>query len=253
MMKIIDKFNKSTFFLFSLGFAVLFLICSLHSCKQKEPGQQTSSSTYEEVDTTADQSHQFDIEGEPSLTRNFYFIFDGSGSMAASLHGETKIDGAKKAVQRFIKQVPDDVNLGLYVFDSYGDREVVPLGPQHHDEFLKAIEKIEHGGGTPLADAIKIGTDNLKEQREKQLGYGDYNLIVVTDGDARNIPEASKFAVKNGIAIYAIGLGIGNDHPLNDPNYVISYTAAEDFEQLTEALVEAAAESPVFDVTDFDE
>lgn len=253
MIKILYQFNRATILLLSVGFAIIFLIFSLQSCKQKKSDQQTKSPTYEDIDTTTNQSNQFDFEGEPSLTRNFYFIFDGSGSMSGRIHGERKIDGAKKAAQRFIKQLPNDVNLGLYIFDSYGDREVIPLGPENHEKFLNAIDKIHHGGGTPLADAIKTGSTNLKNQREKQLGYGDYNLIVVTDGAANFIPEASEFAVKNGISIYAIGLGIGNDHPLNDPKYVISYTAAADFNQLTEALVEAAAESPVFDVTDFDE
>src|SRR4030095_10460408 len=61
--------------------------------------------------------------GEASLARNFYFIFDGSGSMAESLNtkctGDKKFSnrlaGAKWAVEQFMPQVPDDVNLGLWI------------------------------------------------------------------------------------------------------------------------------------------
>ena len=191
------------------------------------------------------------VLGEPSMARNFYVIFDGSGSMGDDLGGEIKIVGAKKAIVKFLAQIPEDVNMGLYLFDDYGTREVVPLEPINKDKLLAAVNESRPGGGTPLADAIVYGTNQLKKQRKKQLGYGEYNLIIVTDGQASSIPEASSYAVKNEISIYAIGLGIGDDHPLNDKEYVVSYTAAEDFNQLTKALIEAVAESPYFDDKEF--
>ena len=68
-----------------------------------------------------------DTEGAPALTRNFYFIFDGSGSMNDEDCGErfeTRVDGAKWAVKEFLQGIPNDVNIGLYLFDSGGTREV---------------------------------------------------------------------------------------------------------------------------------
>lgn len=192
-----------------------------------------------------------------SLTRNFYFVFDGSGSMAdrpdGSCSGDqrfsSKVEGAKWAVREFVKKVPADTNLGLYVFDGNGHREVVSLGPKNQEEFLKEVNNISASGGTPLAGGIRHGTDQLVGQYKKQLGYGEYRLVVVTDGQADNIPEASLNAIKYGIPIYAIGLCIGEDHPLRQ--YALSYRAADSAEDLRRGLEETMAELPSFDIKEF--
>jgi Mg-chelatase subunit ChlD len=192
-----------------------------------------------------------------SLTRNFYFVFDGSGSMNDALDKSCrqerqfahKIDGAKWAVREFLKAVPDDVNIGLYVFDARGQREVVPIGAVKRETFTTAIDQVVAGGGTPLADAIHFATDRLVKQYQKQLGYGEYRLIVVTDGLAEHIPDAATYAAEYGIAIYAIGLCIGADHPLRQ--YAVSYRAADNFTDLAKGLEATLAELPAFDAAEF--
>lgn len=189
-----------------------------------------------------------------ATTRNFYFVFDGSGSMNENVGDSSgkrirKLDGAKKAVQRFMDKVPQDVNLGLYVFDDKGQREVVPLGPNNHDTFLKAIMSIKSGGGTPLAESIQYAANRLIEQYKKQLGYGEYRLIAVTDGQADYIPEAVAYAQNHTIPVYAIGLFVDADHPLR--THAFSYTDADSFEKLEQGLGETLAELPSFDSTSF--
>lgn len=192
-----------------------------------------------------------------SLTRNFYFVFDGSGSMADGPDGScggdksflTKIEGAKWAVREFIKKVPTDVNLGLYIFDSNGQREVVSLSPGIHKKFLNEIDNVQASGGTPLARGIYYGTERLVEQYKRQLGYGEYRLVVVTDGQADSVPEASLNAIKYGISIYAIGLCIGDNHPLRQ--YALSYRAADSVEDLRRGLEQTLAELPNFDINKF--
>ena len=189
-----------------------------------------------------------DSKGEVSLKRNFYFIFDGSGSMGDKCAGEKKIDGAKEAVRAFMKKVPDDVNLGLLVFDNRGHQQMAELGADKKT-FLKEIDAIIAGGGTPLAKSIGYGTDRLVEQYKKQLGYGEYRLIVVTDGEASGIPQAADYATKHMMPIYTIGLCIGDTHPLK--KYAVSYRAANNFQDLQRALEETVAETETFDITDF--
>jgi hypothetical protein len=195
---------------------------------------------------------------EASLQRNFYFIFDGSGSMNDGPSGTCrpdkafahKIDGAKWAVREFLGIVPADINLGLYVFEAGRRGEVVPLGPDNRQQFLQAVERVQAGGDTPLADAIKFGTDQLVKQYQRQLGYGEFRLVVVTDGIAEQIPQAATYATRYGIAIYAIGLCIGTDHPLRQ--YAVSYRAADNFKDLAKGLEGTLAELPAFDPSAFD-
>jgi secreted protein with Ig-like and vWFA domain len=183
--------------------------------------------------------------GEVSLARNFYFVFDGSGSMDGQ-----RLRDAKQAVKEFLKNVPDDVNIGLYVFDYYGDREVLPLKANNKAQFVAQVDKVYAGGGTPLGAAIAKGASTLAAQREKQLQYGEYRLIVITDGEASDyIETGTDAAEKNLVPIYTIGFQIGNRHKLRQ--HSVSYQSANDINELRKALTEAAAELDVFDPQSF--
>ncbi len=200
-----------------------------------------------------------DIEGaEASMARNFYFIFDGSGSMDSEPGGacqgdqsfRSKLDGAQWAVKEFLAKVPEDVHLGLYVFDRDRRSEVVPLGAGNREAFQAAVKDIQAGGGTPLAKGISFGADRLVEQYQRQLGYGEYRLVVVTDGRADQIPDAARYAGHYGMPIYAIGLCIDQEHPLR--RYAVSYRAADSFADLAAGLEETLAELEAVDITDFE-
>jgi Ca-activated chloride channel homolog len=230
--------------------------------KVKKVDPMTSS----EVD--ADSTGSSDISGGASgagtrkgsmdLSRNFYFVFDGSGSMKdkprASDQGDhdvsSKIVGAKWAVNEFMKNVPKNVNLGLFVFDAHGEREVLPLGPNNRQKFLDDINAVQAKGGTPLGDAVGKGALALAKQYKKQLGYGEYKLIVITDGEADDrIENGITKAMKYNIPIYTIGFGIGPTHSLR--KYSISYRSADSAKQVESALEEATAELDVFDAPSF--
>ena len=233
--------------------ALLFLIVGCEGkIAEKKQSEQIQQIEQEEIPLIPID----DADGIASLTRNFYFIFDGSGSMGdmpAGAEGsfKNKLEGAKWAVKEFMKNVPSGVNLGLYVFDYQGRRETLALGPDNRNKFLRAVEEIKHGGGTPLYEAITFGADQLVKQYKQQLGYGEYRLIVVTDGIADHMTSAARYAHRFGMPIYTIGLFIGEDHPLRQ--YSMSYRAADSFEDLARALEETVAELPSFDITEFQE
>jgi uncharacterized protein with von Willebrand factor type A (vWA) domain len=228
------------------------LLISLAGCGDKRTAESERTKAQDIVDQLKRSEIVLDDPaGEASLARNFYFIFDGSGSMAEVRDGKTKLRGAKEAVREFLTKIPPNSNLGLYVFDSKGRRELVPLGSNNRDDFMQAISEVEAGGGTPLASSIRFGTDQLVNQYKRQLGYGEYRLIVVTDGEASNIPEAALYAARYNTPIYAIGLFVESDHPLRA--YAMSYREANNYEDLRKALEETLAELPSFDLTDFEE
>ncbi len=196
-------------------------------------------------------------KGEVSLKRNFYFVFDGSGSMNdPPRNGDgdkrftSKIEGAKWAVREFMNKVPKDVNLGLYVFDQAGRREVLPLGANNRSQFLDDIANIQAGGATPLGAAIGQGSIALEKQYQKQLGYGDFRLIVITDGDATdNLDSGVREAARFRIPIYTIGFDMDSTHALR--KHSISYRAATSAQEVEQALESAAGELDIFDPSNF--
>ncbi|MEO9803397.1 MAG: vWA domain-containing protein [Reichenbachiella sp.] len=208
-------------------------------------------SMYEEEEIFFDEE-----KGEAAQTRNFYFLFDGSGSMNEVCSGEKKIKGAQKAVLKFIEKVPNDVNLGLAIFgveNSKGVEEVVAIGPDNREVFNQAILDTQPGGGTPLGTATSLAFAKLLDQYKKQLGYGEFRLIIVTDGLASN-PDVFEKALGLSfrypfISIYGIGLCMDGGNILR--RYALSYTDAHNYEELEGALQETIAELPDFDIIDF--
>lgn len=181
--------------------------------------------------------------GQASEARNFEIVLDASGSMAGS-----PIEEAKQAIHAFVNSLPKDreINLGLVVFDGGGIREAVALGSaasKDRAQFLQQIDAVEAGGGTPLADAMNVGTAALLKQCQRQLNYGDYREIVVTDGApdfGQNLDAACSQAASFGFSIYTIGFGIDDGHPLK--NWATSYETAASADELTRKLQNTAAE-----------
>ncbi len=255
--------NMIGIFLIVIGFIAIGNVCKgstkKKNRKQKMTVQETTQKT--EWNNLAQRKIQITTatadDAEPDLTRNVYFIIDGSGSMSERTGkncGEAKkfrnkLAGAKWAVKQFIQTVPESIAIGLYIFDNNGRREVVPLGKKNREKFLNQIESIRAGGGTPLYDAIRFATDKLIEKYKYQLGYGEFRIVVVTDGIASHVYDAAKYAASYGIPLYSIGLCVGPDHPLR--KYSVQYQAADNFEALSKGLTETLAELPVYDLQEF--
>lgn len=185
---------------------------------------------------------------EDQLKRNYYVIFDGSGSMRGD-----KIQIAKQAFKEFVDLVPPDANLGLIVFDAKNASERVPLGT-NRKAILDEIDNVRAGGGTPLGPAAEFGYQMLTAQALKQLGYGEYNLVIVTDGEASNEVKLKKsvdmILEKSPIIIHTIGFRIKGGHTLNQPGKIF-YRSAESYEDLRRGLEEVLAEAEDFVVDEF--
>jgi len=186
------------------------------------------------------------------LARNFYFVFDGSGSMKG-LDGSgpnfpNKISAAKWATLEFIKSLKESDQVGLYVFDKYGKREVLEIG-KNLQAFRELIQKVKAGENTPLTQAVERGIQSLDYQKKRQLGYGEYNIVVVTDGEADDkitLAEAVEKANDKGILIHTIGFSLkGEDHSLKTGSY--SFRTADNPDELREAVVSVLAEEEYFD------
>jgi Ca-activated chloride channel family protein len=191
------------------------------------------------------------------MARNYYVVFDGSGSMREQACGSgaaSKIDAAKRALGSFAQSVPADANLGLLVFDHHGVHELLPLAPSQPGRFAQLVNDIQASGGTPLRSSIRMAYGALTAQGRRQLGYGEYHLVVVTDGEA-NAGEDPRDVVgellrRSPVVLHTIGFCLGADHSLNQPGRTL-YRAADNPEALARGLGDVLAEAPAFDLAGF--
>ncbi len=241
--------------------------------KQKALAKQQAKPEQKKQDTQATQKRQAEkkvwpfgfekeIEGkvQPAtvagkmITRNFVIVFDDSGSMGGpDADGNPKIDTAKNAVVEWSKSVPAGANVGLVSFHS-GIWSLQPLTPTSKNQLISVVQNISHSGGTPLSAAFQASFDMLTKQGLQQLGYGEYTLVVITDGQASSAHRLNQlvhFVLDNSpIQIYTIGFGIGTDHTLNQPG-LTQYKPAENLAELQKGLKDVLAETETFDETEF--
>ncbi|MFH1210549.1 MAG: vWA domain-containing protein [archaeon] len=197
---------------------------------------------------------------ENLIAKNFILVFDGSGSMNDSncSGSKSKIDVAKEAVIEWSQTIPPDSNLGLVAFHRGGDNgwTVLQLTPKSQSKnFVAAVKSIEADNNTPLATAFKLAYGILTKQAQNQLGYGEYTIVAVTDGEDNDRHESLKDWIRrilnnSPIRIYTIGFCIKGGHSLNQPNRM-TYREANDPAELRKGLKEVLAEAESFDITEF--
>ena len=187
---------------------------------------------------------------------NYYLVLDGSGSMrdVDCSGSRTKMEVAKESLVRFIDQIPDAANVGLYLFDREDMSERIPLGPGRRADLRRAIQTALADGGTPLSSAIETGYRSLTAQALRQLGYGEFHMVVVTDGSASSGYEpdhvVDRILAKSPVVLHTIGFCISGDHSLNQPDRSY-YRQANNPDELTRGLDAVLAEEPSFAVSEF--
>jgi Ca-activated chloride channel homolog len=198
-----------------------------------------------------------DVPGSPSGDINYYIVFDGSGSMEGLECGDgvSKVEAAVRAVQGFIESAPATANIGLAAFDKRRASERVALGIGNRDALTDALRRIRTGGGTPLNSGIRIGYNKLTDQARTQLGYGEYHLVVVTDGRPEPSSEDPTPVVReilqdSPVVLHTIGFCIDASHVLNQQGRTY-YASATNPQELQSSLQAVLAEAPTFDVAQF--
>lgn len=193
---------------------------------------------------------------EDLTKKNYYLVFDGSGSMNESKcsNNDLKINVAKSSVMEFIKKIPDNANVGLTIFDTRGTKEYVSIGSASKEYAMQQINNVSAGGGTPLKSAISHAYTALSRQAVKQLGYGEYHLVVITDGEAGN-NEDPRYTVhemieQSPVVLHTIGFCIDGAHSLNQEGFTL-YKSAVNPNQLSMGLDSVLAEAPDFQLDTF--
>lgn len=178
---------------------------------------------------------------------NIVVVLDNSGSMNQSFNGITRMEAAKNALQLVLNNLSDETNVGLITINPVVKTNwIYPIGKIDKNTLSQSIKEIYANGGTPLGAYIKVGADALMELRQKQK-YGNYRLLVVTDGEANDENLVEKYVpdiMCRGIRFDVIGVSLKN-HTL--ANKVNSYKSADDQESLTKAVESVLAETPTSD------
>ena len=180
---------------------------------------------------------------------NIVVILDASGSMQDKFSGDqtkSKMEAAKAALLEVLSKVPDDTHIGLLVFSGANIQSewVYPLGPKDTQRLTAAIQLPQPSGNTPLGRYIRIGANRLLEQREKQYNYGNYRLLVVTDGEASDADKVKHYTpeiLNRQIRVDVIGVDMQTDHML--AKVVDSYRKADNPGELIAAVSQILAET----------
>jgi hypothetical protein len=218
----------------SLRLATLLLLC----------GAASTAPAHAQSMRVADESSL--STSETRTQDNVVVVFDASGSMNEAMTGGRRIDVAKASLLRVLESVPATTNVGILVFsgrNASGAWWLAPLGPLNMQGVRAAIANLQPNGGTPLGDAMRVAADALIEQRAKQLGYGTFRLLVLTDGEATDKQLVDKhlpLILKRGVRLDVIGLEMKQGHSL--ATRVNSYRAAGSGDELSGAIAQVFAE-----------
>jgi hypothetical protein len=192
---------------------------------------------------------------------NVAVVLDMSGSMGdgdCSGDHDSKASAARAALATWVEAVPRDANLGLIAFADSRVQTLVPLGTDNRERFVQAANEVYPSGGTPLLSGMKAAHAMLIERARFQLGYGRYQIVMITDGEHSNgenpLPEVEAVLGNpaNPVEIHTIGFCI-DDSALKQPG-LVQYQSAHDPEQLAAGLSKVLAESSSFEpMESFDE
>lgn len=125
------------------------------------------------------------------MAKNVYLILDASSTTTQSScfgYG-SKQQVMEAAVFNFVDEMPENTNLGVIRFDSDGPNEIASLAPVDVTFLKQLMSETKAGGGNPVAITISYAYKALQRQAMTQNGYGEYHIVLLTDGGIDNSNE----------------------------------------------------------------
>ncbi|MEC2057639.1 VWA domain-containing protein [Peribacillus psychrosaccharolyticus] len=135
---------------------------------------------------------EYEGKEQEEKIQNVAIHLDSSGSMIGAVRDGVKMDLAKKAIQSFGEDFPEDSYLSLRTYGHKGNNEnsgkklscsstELMYEPSHYDEgtFNEALNKFKPTGWTPLANSVKAGYEDLKVKADENTSN---SLFIVSDG-----------------------------------------------------------------------
>lgn len=104
-------------------------------------------------------------------------VIDVSGSMGEAIPGGTKIEVARRAVERFLEDIPEKIDVGLIAFSHTIVGSIPPSS--NRTVIIRAIESLRPGGGTMYTYPLTTALNYIKPYRAFNQSC---MVVLVTDG-----------------------------------------------------------------------
>lgn len=182
------------------------------------------------------------LSGPIWAAQHVVVVVDDSGSMADRMRHERvrKIDAAKQSLAVVLDRLPADAEVGVLALNQGW---ILPLQGSGNAQAKQLVNRLRARGGTPLGVRMKEATDELLAKRAANT-YGDYRLLVVTDGEASDqgvLDHVLPDIMARGLLVDVIGVDMESEHSL--ATVVHNYRRADDPDSLKEAIATSLAES----------
>lgn len=239
-------------FLLSITTCLLLMACDDTTpsvAKQAPKGESESVATSEKG--WPPQAKEDVALAEDILTENLVLVLDMSGSMSerSCKSQQTKFDASLEAINRFLADVPEKTNIGFVVFENGVSKVRVPLGPNNKSNVRTILKEVRPDGGTPLGASVHDAYQLLLRQAQSQLGYGQYRMLIVTDGAASDgsllQQNVNWISVNTPIEIFTAGFCIDEGHILNQPGKT-EFVQAGNVDELVRSMAAVLVESDDF-------
>ena len=145
--------------------------------------------------------------GVPVEQASIMLVTDHSGSMQATDVEPDRLTAAQKAARAFIKELPDEVRLGVVAYSTGADAVRSPT--EDHDATRKVIDDQQADGATATGDALQTALDALTAQRSKGR-RAPAAIVLLSDGkttSGRDPVTVAENAKRLRIPIYTVALG----------------------------------------------
>ena len=149
--------------------------------------------------------------------RNILFILDSSGSMAAKLGGETRMQASKRVFNKLIGELPATVDAGLEVYGHHCDKDcsvievMVPVGKLDAPAIKAKVDGPNPlHGATPIAASLEKAGDALRGLE------GGKTIVLISDGEETcggdPVAAAGKLRAELGIdfVVHVVGLDVND-------------------------------------------
>lgn len=156
----------------------------------------------------------------PARRGTVILAIDISSSMREDDIKPNRLEAAKSAARTFVRNQPDNINLGIVSFSATAS--IVQAPTRDHEAVTDAINRLKVEDSTAIGSAILVSLEAIFASRlatpepvssltpTPQGTHAPAAIVLLTDGVSNTGPlplDAAREAIDRGVRIYTIGMG----------------------------------------------